>query len=345
MDAGADTNNGDADDGPRWCLAEEEYLQELAAVCRRLAQAYLVVYHTYRRRQKHVRVPMIAISSASGMLSFGTEVFPTDWHKYVNICVGIAGLLVALVGSIESFLRLTDTIANSATASLNLEKLAETICLELSLPKHRRNASGTSFVRASYGAYEKIMESAPNVLKKVVFLRPPWAQRQRRAPHQRRTNDVQDLLFIPAPHDPSPPSPRATAEVGLTGIVQADPANGCTDPTIPCQVPPTEPVLQHQHDATAPTYEHVNLPGMVPSLHGYHGYWTSHTHAHRPSTAQRQPSMMIGDVRKALSRFSTVMGGMLPSTRRPTEDDEDGEHAERVAEEDDEERQKPVPFT
>jgi hypothetical protein len=313
------------DDGPRWCTAEEEYLQELAAVCRRLAQAYLVVYHTYRTRQKRVRVPMIAISSASGMLSFGTEVFPSDWHKYINICVGIAGLLVALVGSIESFLRLTDTIANSATASLNLEKLAETICLELSLPIHRRNASGTSFVRASYGAYEKIMESAPNVLKRVVFLRPSWAQRQKRAPHQRRTNDVQDLLFVPAPDDPTPPSPRAT-QIDAIPVPQHNAV----------EVPAAHQQQSHAVPA-ASTHEHMMLPGMVPSPHGYHSYWTERSAAFRP------PSRMIGDVRRALSRWSTAMG-VLP-TRRPTEEDEDGVQGEPEDEEDDEERQKPVPFT
>jgi len=156
-----------------WCETEETYLYELAAVCRLLSQRYNDFHHKYRARQNRVRVPIIAVSSVGGMISFGITLFPMTWREWVNVFVGICGMVVALAGSIESFLKISEIISGSLTASINLEKLAEHITLELSMPRGKRNTQGIVFVRSSYGTFEKYIESAPAVVDKIVFLKPP----------------------------------------------------------------------------------------------------------------------------------------------------------------------------
>jgi hypothetical protein len=155
-----------------WSEAEEFYLIELCKLSQVLAQRYNECYLTYRRRETRVRIPIIALSSISGLVSFGTTVFPPQYHGAVNISVGVSAMFVALVGSIESFLKIPEIIAGSVSASLNFTKLAESISVELALPRFKRNSSGIVFLRESYKTYEKYSEAAPNVFKHIRFVRP-----------------------------------------------------------------------------------------------------------------------------------------------------------------------------
>jgi hypothetical protein len=268
---------GAADQQDRWCQAHEEYLLELAAVCRRMAQAYHVVHHTYLTRQKRVRVPIIAVSSLSGMLSFGTEVFPFPWHKYVNIVVGLAGLLVALVGSIESFLRMSETISGSATTALNLEKLAESICLELSMPVAQRHAEGVAFTRSSYSQFEKHMETAPNVLKKVVFLRPPWMLQQQHGgdmdqTRRRHTQDVQDLLPM------LPPEELAAYRRRSLAIERPFPReDALQSPAMPAVAEVTLPGTVEQSETPTALHATEAASGGMASLHHIVQQWRTRT--------------------------------------------------------------------
>jgi|APGre2960657373_1045057.scaffolds.fasta_scaffold05521_4 hypothetical protein len=155
-----------------WSEAEEFYLMELCKLSQELAQKYNVCYLVYKRHQTRVRIPIIALSSVSGLVSFGTSVFPPSAHGAVNISVGICAMLVALVGSIESFLKIPEIIAGSVQASANFVKLAEMISVELALPRHKRTSSGIVFLREAYKTYEKLQEAAPTVFRHVKFVRP-----------------------------------------------------------------------------------------------------------------------------------------------------------------------------
>lgn len=155
-----------------WSESEEFYLGELCRLCQELAQKYNVCYLVYKKRQNRVRLPMIAMSSISGLISFGTSIFPDGYQSAVNISVGISSMLVALVGSIESFLKIPEIIAGSVQASMNYTKLAESISVELALPRNKRTSSGIVFLRECYKTYEKHCEAAPNVFTHVRFIRP-----------------------------------------------------------------------------------------------------------------------------------------------------------------------------
>lgn len=155
-----------------WIAAEEEYLRDLARLCEEFAQRFHKYYIFYRKQQNRVRIPIIAVSSVSGLLSFGTTVFPKETQGYVAIGVGVANMIVALVGSIESFLKIQEIVTGSLTASLNFTQLCEQITMELALPRDRRNSPGIVFVRECYSSFEKFWESSPTVFRRVRFVRP-----------------------------------------------------------------------------------------------------------------------------------------------------------------------------
>ena len=155
----------------KWNDEQERYLTDVMTLSKELSQRYNVCYHVYKRAQNRVRLPIVTISSVSGLLSFGTSTFPENYQRWVNVGVGVANLIVGVAGAIESFLRIPEIIAGAVEASINLQKLAEHINLELSLPRDQRTSNGVIVVKESYAQFEKIFESAPAVLKRVRFVR------------------------------------------------------------------------------------------------------------------------------------------------------------------------------
>lgn len=155
-----------------WITAEEDYLRDLAKLSEDLAQRFHKYHLFYRHQQNRVRIPIISVSSVSGLLSFGTTVFPPSMQPFVAIGVGVANMIVALVGSVESFLKIQEIITGSLVASLNFTKLCEQITVELALPRDRRNSPGIVYVRECYSAYEKFWEASPTVFSRIRFVRP-----------------------------------------------------------------------------------------------------------------------------------------------------------------------------
>jgi len=155
-----------------WSEQEEVYLSELVKISQYLSQRYNITFLEYKRRQTRTRIPQILLSSISGLFSFGNSTFPPDYSGAVNIACGVSSLVVALIGAIESFLKIPEIMAGALQASINFIKLAEAITVELALHRHKRSSSGIVFLREAYKTYEKHTEAAPNVFKTVRFVRP-----------------------------------------------------------------------------------------------------------------------------------------------------------------------------
>ena len=170
-----------------WSESEELYLTELTKISQYLSQRYNSCYLEYKRHQTRIKLPSICLSSIASLLSFGTSVFPKEYHSAVNISVGCSAMLVALVGTIESFLKIPEIVAGSLEASMNYLKLAEHISVELSLPRHKRTAPGIVFLREAYKTYEKHSEASPNVFRTVRFVKP--------FPYSNKTGQYQESLI------------------------------------------------------------------------------------------------------------------------------------------------------
>jgi hypothetical protein len=153
-----------------WSDDEEAFLADMARVCRELSQRYHDRHLSYLMRQRRTRLPLIGISGVSGMVSFGSELFPPHMQPWVQIAVGACAMIVALVGSIESFLKISETAAASLRASLNMERLAESINLELSIPRAERSSQSGIYMSACHAEFQKNLELAPAVLHKIRFL-------------------------------------------------------------------------------------------------------------------------------------------------------------------------------
>ena len=161
-------------DNIKWLPEEETYLKELSKLSQELSCKFKRYHDLYRDRQAKFKIPAIVISSITGIISFGTSNFPPQYSNFVSIGVGISSLFIALINSIESYMKIGETVSGSIQASISFQKLKESIDVELALPPEDRTSQGIIFLRECFSQYEKIWDLAPNILKNVRFIRPSY---------------------------------------------------------------------------------------------------------------------------------------------------------------------------
>lgn len=161
-------------DNIKWLPEEETYLRELSKLSQELSCKFKRYHDLYRDRQAKFKIPAIVISSITGIISFGTSNFPPQYSNFVSIGVGISSLFIALINSIESYMKIGETMSGSIQASISFQKLKESIDVELALPPEDRTSQGIIFLRECFSQYEKIWDLAPNILKNVRFIRPSY---------------------------------------------------------------------------------------------------------------------------------------------------------------------------
>jgi hypothetical protein len=89
--------------------------------------------------------------------------------------MGVVGLGLGIMNSIQSYLKIGTTMSGCLLASVNLSEVKENIDLELSLPVEDRGNSGIVFLREAFNNYERHIDSAPPVLKRLRFIKNPVA--------------------------------------------------------------------------------------------------------------------------------------------------------------------------
>ena len=159
-------------DNTLWLPEEEEYLSKLSRICQIKSIKHRNYYMAYKRKDAKFKIPAIIISAVTGLVSFGTSSYPEDSRELVSIFIGISAVSIAIVNSIESYMKIGEIMAGCLQASISLQKLKEHIDIELLLPPSDRGTQGILFLRDVYSKYEKINELAPNVFKTIYFVNP-----------------------------------------------------------------------------------------------------------------------------------------------------------------------------
>lgn len=160
----------------QWKPEEETYLRELSTVCAQLSERFRAEYDRYRKLEARFQIPAIIISGIIGLTSFGVNQFG-DAAYSINIAMGVVGLGLGVLNSIQTYLRIGSTMSGCLLTASNLTKLKESIDIELALPLEDRASTGVMFVREAASQYERIMDAAPPVLKKVRFIRQAHGER------------------------------------------------------------------------------------------------------------------------------------------------------------------------
>lgn len=145
----------------QWKKEEEDFLRILEQTCISLSRDYHKVYFNLQSAQSKLRIPAIIIGSFTGVASFGTSTFPKEYHSTIAIIVGIVNVCIAILSTVESYFKLGENINLTASASVQLRKLANDINKELCIDYSVRETSGINFLRDCYTRYQQILSGAP----------------------------------------------------------------------------------------------------------------------------------------------------------------------------------------
>ncbi len=145
----------------KWYDREEEYLGYLRDACCELSNVYMELYLRTHKIQTKLRLPVIALSSCSGVASFGSSAFTPIIMRYISIGVGVVNVFIAIVQTYESYLKIGDIVSKSLSASQSLKKLADHIECEIFIPIEDRESSGVTYLRECFSRYQAIIDQAP----------------------------------------------------------------------------------------------------------------------------------------------------------------------------------------
>lgn len=153
-----------------WQKDEQKYLGILSDVCIDISNKFHDIYFLRKKTMTKIKVPAIMIGSITGVVSFGTEVFPKDVQRWVAIVVGVLNICVATLNTVEGFLKVNEEMTSAKATCQQLRKLAEDIEKELVLPSNNRPTQGGQFLRDAYTRYQQIMSHAPMLEEYIPFV-------------------------------------------------------------------------------------------------------------------------------------------------------------------------------
>jgi hypothetical protein len=157
-----------------WLPAEQQYLIKMSQTCKRLTDKFKAIHSRYNKYQARFRIPSIILSSITGLFSMGNSNFPDGYQQYVSIGVGIVSVSIAVLGSIETYMKIGDIMGHCMLAATNFHKLKEKIDCELALPVKDRRTSGILFIRECSTEYHKAFAVGGNFIKSDWFIQPEY---------------------------------------------------------------------------------------------------------------------------------------------------------------------------
>lgn len=146
---------------PLWLPEEEEYLRIMHRRCHRLSVSFKNMHREYKIQQNKLKLPSIIISSVLGVVSFGQTVFPEPAQRWVPIGVGGMNIVIAIINTLDSYLKVSEHVASTLNSHNALQKLADDIFCEIMIPTKDRDNSGIIFLRDCYTRYQQIVDSSP----------------------------------------------------------------------------------------------------------------------------------------------------------------------------------------
>lgn len=200
-----------------WVEDEEIYLKKLQSTCDALSKYFLRRFKHHRSIQGKFRLPAIVLSSVSGVASFGTTTFPKSVQKWVSVVVGGVNIIIAILNTVEAYMKIADMLAKALTAHVALKKLADDIQCEISIPVEDRQMNGIVFLRDSYARYQQIMDQAPPVEDTRLLSILDYVKQAKRF-HMLRPTDsrIEDFNFpVPSFLRVGEPSPQSLSPTSL----------------------------------------------------------------------------------------------------------------------------------
>jgi hypothetical protein len=122
----------------------------------------------YRRRYHSFAIPVIILSTVTGFANVGLSEFLHDDAKpMAQAIIGGVNLLAGVLGTLQSFLKVAETMESHRASGVAWSKLGRNISIELALDPARR-APAADFLAASRAEYDRLTEQSPAIDDSVI---------------------------------------------------------------------------------------------------------------------------------------------------------------------------------
>jgi hypothetical protein len=124
----------------------------------------------YRTRYYAFAIPVIILSTLTGFANVGMSEFLRDDAKpMASAIVGGVNLLAGVLGTLQSFLKVAETMESHRASGVAWSKLGRNISIELALDPARR-APAADFLAASRAEYDRLTEQSPAIDDSVIAM-------------------------------------------------------------------------------------------------------------------------------------------------------------------------------
>lgn len=196
-----------------WSIEEETFLRQIQRNCEDLSVQYRRIYESKRKQQAKFRIPSIVLGGITSITSFGSYGFPPSSYRAISMTVGGVSLFIAILNTIESYMKVGEIMGNSLQSSVNFQKLADEISCELSIPPAMRPVQGIIYMKDSFNTYHKYLDTAPPMLKIPFIPLPPSSAPLRQDvedPYSRGKKPRLSMFHKHTPSQKSSPLPTDT---------------------------------------------------------------------------------------------------------------------------------------
>ena len=117
----------------------------------------------YRRQYYAFSVPVIILSTLSGVASAGLSSYvPDSGQKTGQAFIGGVNIFAGILSTLQNFLKVSETMEAHRIQGVAWSKLSRTISIELALDaKRRQNAH--DFLKICRAEYDRLIESSPTI--------------------------------------------------------------------------------------------------------------------------------------------------------------------------------------
>ena len=127
-------------------------------------------FNKYDRCNMCFSLPVIILSTLTGVANFAQSSFPVDSRPMVSVIVGSLNIIAGLITTIAQFLKVAEKMEGHRAASVAYSKFSRNISVELSLPVKERLVNGTEFLSTQRSEMDRLIEQGPNIPEDIVKL-------------------------------------------------------------------------------------------------------------------------------------------------------------------------------
>ena len=151
-----------------WHPQQEKILKNWSEIGSSYRYLHDKSFNKYERCNMCFSLPVIILSTLTGVANFAQSSFPVESRPTVSVIVGSLNIIAGLITTIAQFLKVAEKMEGHRAASVAYSKFSRNISVELSLPVKERLVHGTEFLSTQRAELDRLIEQSPNIPEDIV---------------------------------------------------------------------------------------------------------------------------------------------------------------------------------